>query len=172
MLSSVLAGDKTVEEIVINSREWYAQNDIALITGDAVTRIDRGDRMVHSASGLSVHYDRLLVATGSRPVAPPIPGLSLPGVCAFRDIADVETMLAVSREHRRAVVIGGGLLGLEAAWGLKQRGMKVALVHLSRAGSPGSAKPSSVALPPITPKAVSRIQSYSPRCCLTSSLLA
>ncbi|WP_198137043.1 nitrite reductase large subunit NirB [Nitrobacter hamburgensis] len=130
MLSGVLAGDKTVEEIVINSREWYAQNDIALITGDAVTRIDRGDRMVHSASGLSVHYDRLLVATGSRPVAPPIPGLSLPGVCAFRDIADVETMLAVSREHRRAVVIGGGLLGLEAAWGLKQRGMKVALVHL------------------------------------------
>ncbi|WP_439922742.1 nitrite reductase large subunit NirB [Nitrobacter sp. JJSN] len=130
MLSSVLAGDKTVDEIVINSREWYTQNDITLITGDAVTRIDRGDRMVHSASGLSVHYDLLLVATGSKPVAPPIPGLNLPGVCAFRDIADVETMLAASREHRRAVVIGGGLLGLEAAWGLKQRGMTVALVHL------------------------------------------
>ena len=130
MLSSVLAGDKTVDEIVINSHEWYARNGITLITGDAVTRIDRGDRMVHSASGLSVHYDLLLVATGSKPVAPPIPGLNLPGVCAFRDIADVETMLAASREHRRAVVIGGGLLGLEAAWGLKQRGMNVALVHL------------------------------------------
>jgi nitrite reductase (NADH) large subunit len=98
--------------------------------GDAVTCIDRGNRIVHSASGQSVHYDRLLVATGSKPVAPPISGLNLPGVCAFRDIADVETMLAVSREHGRAVVIGGGLLGLEAAWGLKQRGMKVALVHL------------------------------------------
>ncbi|HEU0163124.1 MAG TPA: nitrite reductase large subunit NirB [Rhizomicrobium sp.] len=130
MLSSVLAGDKTLAEIVINSREWYAQNGITLVTGDAVTRIDRGDRMVHSAAGLSVHYDRLLVATGSKPVAPPIPGLTLPGVCAFRDIADVETMLAASRDHRRAVVIGGGLLGLEAAWGLKQRGMSVALVHL------------------------------------------
>jgi nitrite reductase (NADH) large subunit len=130
MLSGVLAGDKTIDEIVINSRDWYAQNDVALIAGDAITRIDRGDRIVHSASGLSVHYDRLLVATGSKPVAPPIPGLNLPGVCAFRDIADVETMLAASREHKRAVVIGGGLLGLEAAWGLKQRGMNVALVHL------------------------------------------
>ena len=75
-------------------------------------------------------YDRLLIATGSRPLAPPIPGLGLPGVCAFRDIADVDKMLAAARTHKRAVVIGGGLLGLEAAWGLKQRGMSVALVHL------------------------------------------
>ena len=130
MLSSVLAGDKNVDDIVINSREWYLDNDITLITGDAVIEINRGDRTVTAASGITVHYDRLLIATGSKPLAPPIPGLSLPGVCAFRDIADVDKMLAAARTHKRAVVIGGGLLGLEAAWGLKQRGMSVALVHL------------------------------------------
>ena len=130
MLSSVLAGDKSIDEIVINPRQWYDENGIRLVTGDAVTRIDRGDKTVTTASGLAVHYDRLLIATGSRPLAPPIPGLGLPGVCAFRDIADVDKMLAAARIHKRAVVIGGGLLGLEAAWGLKQRGMSVALIHL------------------------------------------
>jgi nitrite reductase (NADH) large subunit len=130
LLSSVLAGDKTLEEIVINPREWYAENEIELCAGDPVTAIDRQERTVTATSGRSVRYDRLLIATGSRPLAPPIPGLGLPGVCAFRDIADVEKMLAASRQHKRAVVIGGGLLGLEAAWGLKQRGMSVALVHL------------------------------------------
>ena len=130
MLSSVLAGDKTMDEIVINSREWYDENGIALITGDAVKTIDRTERTVTSASGITLPYDRLLIATGSRPLAPPIPGLGLPGVCAFRDIADVDKMLAAAQVKKRAVVIGGGLLGLEAAWGLKQRGMSVALVHL------------------------------------------
>ena len=130
MLSSVLAGDKSIDEIVINSREWYDENDIALITGDAVKTIDRQARTVTSAAGMTVHYDKILIATGSRPLAPPIPGLGLPGTCAFRDIADVDKMLAAAKTHKRAVVIGGGLLGLEAAWGLKQRGMSVALVHL------------------------------------------
>jgi nitrite reductase (NADH) large subunit len=130
MLSSVLAGDKSVDDIVINNREWYDENGITLITGDAVAQIHRGDKTVTSAAGLTVHYDRLLIATGSRPLAPPIPGLGLPGVCAFRDIADVDKMLIAAKTHKRAVVIGGGLLGLEAAWGLKQRGMSVALVHL------------------------------------------
>ena len=130
MLSSVLAGDKTVEEIVINSREWYAQNNITLITGDAVKTVDRSAGTVTSVAGVTVPYDKLLIATGSRPLAPPIPGLGLPGTCAFRDIADVDKMLTAARTHKRAVVIGGGLLGLEAAWGLKQRGMSVALVHL------------------------------------------
>ena len=130
MLSSVLAGDKAMDDIVINSRDWYEQNGITLLTGETVTEIDRGEKRVVSASGLSIPYDRLLIATGSRPLAPPIPGLGLKGVCAFRDIADVEKMLAAARSHKRAVVIGGGLLGLEAAWGLKQRGMSVALVHL------------------------------------------
>ena len=130
MLSSVLAGDKTVDEIVINTREWYDENGITLITGDAVKKIDRDARTVTSAAGVTVRYDKILLATGSRPLAPPIPGLGLPGTCAFRDIADVDKMLAAAKVHKRAVVIGGGLLGLEAAWGLKQRGMSVALVHL------------------------------------------
>lgn len=130
MLSSVLAGDKSLDEIIINSREWYAENDIRLIAGDAVTAIDRQVKTVTAASGVTIAYDRLLIATGSKPLAPPLPGLGLPGVCAFRDIADVNKMLAAARTHKRAVVIGGGLLGLEAAWGLKQRGMSVALVHL------------------------------------------
>jgi nitrite reductase (NADH) large subunit len=130
MLSSVLAGDKTVDEIVINSREWYDENGITLMAGDPITEIDRDGKTVTSASGLTISYDRLLIATGSKPLAPPLPGLGLSGVCAFRDIADVEKMLTAARTHKRAVVIGGGLLGLEAAWGLKQRGMSVALVHL------------------------------------------
>jgi len=129
-LSSVLAGEKTLEEIVINDRGWYAEKGIRLIAGDPVVALDRAARTVTSASGLTLPYDRLLIATGSKPLAPPIPGLGLPGTCAFRDIADVETMITAARTGRRAVVIGGGLLGLEAAWGLKRQGMSVALVHL------------------------------------------
>jgi len=130
MLSSVLAGDKSVDDIVINSRDWYEEHSIALVTGDPVTAIDRQAKTVATAAGLSIGYDRLLLATGSKPLAPPIPGLTLPGVRAFRDIGDVETMIEAAGNHRRAVVIGGGLLGLEAAWGLKRRGMSVAVVHL------------------------------------------
>ncbi|WP_408902014.1 nitrite reductase large subunit NirB [Roseicella sp. DB1501] len=129
-LSSVLAGEKTLEQIVINSRDWYAENGIRLIAGDPAVAVDRALKTVTSASGVRLGYDKLLIATGSKPLAPPIPGLGLPGTCAFRDINDVELMLEAARNHRRAVVIGGGLLGLEAAWGLKRRGMGVALVHL------------------------------------------
>lgn len=130
MLSSVLAGEKTVDEIVINPRGWYEDNAIALLTGRAVAAIDRAAKTVEIADGTKIPYDKLLLGTGSKPLAPPIPGLGLPGVHAFRDIADVEAMVAASRCYRRAVVIGGGLLGLEAAWGLKRRGMSVAVVHL------------------------------------------
>jgi len=130
MLSSVLAGEKRVDDIVINSRDWYAENGITLHTGDPVVSIDRAARTVSSAEGRVVPYDRLLLATGSKPLMPPLPGLQLPGVVAFRDIADVEKMLAAAGKGQRAVVIGGGLLGLEAAWGLKRQGMPVALVHL------------------------------------------
>ena len=130
MLSSVLAGEKQVDDIVINPRSWYAENGIALYTGDPVVAIDRAAKTVSSASGLVAPYDRLLLATGSKPLMPPLPGLQLPGVVAFRDIADVDAMLEAAEKQQRAVVIGGGLLGLEAAWGLKRRGMPVALVHL------------------------------------------
>jgi len=130
LLSSVLAGEKELGEIVINARDWYAENGIELLTGDPVTIIDPATHRVKSRSGRVVTYDKLLIATGSKPVAPPIPGLTLPGVCSFRDIADVETMIDTAGKKSRAVVIGGGLLGLEAAWGLKRRGMQVAVVHL------------------------------------------
>jgi nitrite reductase (NADH) large subunit len=130
MLSSVLAGDKTLDEIVLNPRAWYDEHGIRLITGGRVTTLDPVARQVVLADGSVVPYDKLLLATGSKPVAPPIPGIDLPNVRAFRDIADVEAMLAAATSGRCAVVIGGGLLGLEAAWGLKRRGMDVALVHL------------------------------------------
>jgi nitrite reductase (NADH) large subunit len=130
LLSSVLAGDKTLDEIVINPLSWYDENGIRLIAGNRATAIDRIGRMVVLADGTVVPYEKLLLATGSKPMAPPIPGLGLPNVRAFRDIADVEAMIGATKTARRAVVIGGGLLGLEAAWGLKRRGMSVALVHL------------------------------------------
>jgi nitrite reductase (NADH) large subunit len=130
LLSSVLAGEKTIDEIIINSREWYEEHGVTLFAGATATAIDRSAKCVTLARGESVSYDKLLLATGSKPLAPPVPGLGLPGVRAFRDIADVDAMIAASERHCRAVVIGGGLLGLEAAWGLKRRGMSVAVVHL------------------------------------------
>jgi len=130
LLSSVLAGDKELEEIHIHTRDWYDTNQIDLISGDPIVEIDRATQTVRSLDGKILHYDRLLIATGSKPLLPRIPGLDLAGVCSFRDIADVTMMIAAAQTHKHAVVIGGGLLGLEAAWGLKQRGMEVTLVHL------------------------------------------
>jgi nitrite reductase (NADH) large subunit len=126
----VLAGEKTVDEIVINPREWYREHGVALIAGAAATALDPAAKCVTLAGGETLPYDKLLLGTGSKPLAPPVAGLDLPGVRAFRDIADVDAMIEASARHRRAVVIGGGLLGLEAAWGLKRRGMSVAVVHL------------------------------------------
>jgi nitrite reductase (NADH) large subunit len=130
LLSSVLAGETALDQIVIHPRSWYAQHRISLIEGDPVTAIDRAAKTVISTAGVTIQYDKLLVATGSKPAAPHISGLHLPGVCAFRDIADVERMVAAARIGMRGGVIGGGLLGLEAAWGLKRRGMDVTVVHL------------------------------------------
>jgi len=130
LLSPVLAGEKKIEDIVINPLSWYEENEIRLFAGDPVVSIDRSARTVTARSGRVEPYDRLLLATGSRPIVPPIPGLELPGTCAFRDIADVDQMIAASTRHKRAAVIGGGLLGLEAANGLLKRGMSVAVVHL------------------------------------------
>ncbi|MGQ9365745.1 nitrite reductase large subunit NirB [Azospirillum sp. ST 5-10] len=130
MLSPVLAGEKTFEQIVLNDRAWYDANGIALHTGERVESIDRAARTVTAVSGRTVAYDRLLLATGSTPFILPVPGRDLPGVVGFRDLADVEAMLAVARPGARAVVIGGGLLGLEAANGLRVHGMDVTVVHL------------------------------------------
>jgi len=129
-LSAVLAGEKTFDEIVIHRRDWYDKRGIRLLAGTTVKAIDRTARRAILRNGEAVAYDKLLLATGSKPLAPAIPGLGLPNVRAFRDIADVEAMIAAAGADSRAVVIGGGLLGLEAAWGLKRRGMTVALVHL------------------------------------------
>jgi len=131
LLSPVLAGEKTVDDIMLNPRGWYDQHGIELLAGDPVVAIDRPRRVVRSASGKEVHYDRLLLATGSRPLILPVPGHELDGVIAFRDIQDVETMQHAARNHRHAVVIGGGLLGLEAANGLMRQGMDVTVVHLA-----------------------------------------
>jgi len=130
MLSPVLAGEKTFDEIVINSREWYQENGIELVAGDPVVGIDRVNRTVTSQTGRSVQYDRLLIATGSDPFIIPVPGKDLPGVISFRDMKDVDSMLAAAAQGGDAVVIGGGLLGLEAAHGLTLRGMKVTVIHL------------------------------------------
>jgi nitrite reductase (NADH) large subunit len=130
LLSPLLAGDKSVEDIMLHTREWYGRNGIALHAGDPVEHIDRKRRIVRSRGGIQVRYDRLLLATGSTPFILPVPGHQLPGVIAFRDIQDVETMLGAARDHRHAVVIGGGLLGLEAANGLLRQGMEVTVVHV------------------------------------------
>src|SRR5262252_3682669 len=130
LLSAVLAGEKEIDDIVVHSREWYARNDIRLAAGETVVTLDASAKTVTTAAGRTVGYDRLVLATGSRPLVPPVAGLDLPGVCAFRNIADLELMRDASRNRGRAVVVGGGLLGLEAAFGLMKRGMAVTVLHL------------------------------------------
>src|SRR5437764_15131553 len=105
LLSPVLAGEKTVDDIMLHTREWYAAHGITLHAGDPVVRIDRKARTVHAASGLAVQYDRLLVATGSKPFIVPVPGHDLPGVIGFRDLHDVDAMLAAARRGGPAVAM-------------------------------------------------------------------
>lgn len=131
LLSPVLAGEMTLPEIMLNDLDWYRDNAITLHAGKMVTKIDRTKRKVIAADGTEAEYDRLLIATGSTPFIPPIPGADLPGVLAYRDIGDTEAMIAASTKYKHAVVIGAGLLGLEAANGLMLRGMSVTVVHLA-----------------------------------------
>ncbi len=130
LLSPVLAGEKQFNDIILNDDAWYLNNQITLHKGQKIIAIDRKNRSITSDQGLTVKYDRLLLATGSTPFIPPVPGHDLPGVVAFRDIDDVEQMLSAAKNHRHAVVIGGGLLGLEAANGLAKQGMDVTVVHI------------------------------------------
>ena len=129
MLSPVLANEQTIEDIILNTREWYAENNITLHTSARVNKIDRKNRVVYAEDGTSAEYDRLLLATGSKPFMPPIPGKELEGVLGYRDIKDTNDMIDAARKYKHAVVIGGGLLGLEAANGLKIQGMEVTVVH-------------------------------------------
>jgi nitrite reductase (NADH) large subunit len=134
LLSPVLAGEQTIDEIILNPLSWYADNGITLHLGKTVTQIDRVRRRVVAADGnggeIQAEYDRLLIATGSNPFVLPVPGKDLEGVIAYRDIADTNAMIEAATKYKHAVVIGGGLLGLEAANGLMLRGMQVTVVHL------------------------------------------
>jgi nitrite reductase (NADH) large subunit len=130
MLSPVLSGEKTYEEIVIHGDGWYIENNVTLYKGHKVVSIDRDKRTVTSDHGVMESYDKLVIATGSVPFIIPVPGHDMPGVLSYRDLDDVQAMLLAAQSRAKAVVIGGGLLGLEAAAGLNARGMDVTLLHV------------------------------------------
>lgn len=129
MLSPVLANEQTIDDIILNSREWYAERNIMLHTSARINKIDRKNRVVYAEDGTSAEYDRLLLATGSKPFMPPIPGKELEGVLGYRDIKDTNDMIDAAKKYKHAVVVGGGLLGLEAANGLSIQGMDVTVIH-------------------------------------------
>lgn len=129
MLSPVLAGDKTIDEIIIHDLQWYQNKGITLHTGKAITEIDRSNQTVSASDGTKADYDKLILATGSNPIILPIEGKQLEGVISFRDINDVNIMIETAKIHKKAIVIGGGLLGLEAANGLMIQGMSVSVVQ-------------------------------------------
>ena len=135
LLSPVLAGEMTIQDIILNDLQWYADNGITLHLGSKVTEIDRKNRSVIATDKngelITVDYDRLLIATGSSPFILPVPGKELPGVISYRDIKDTDEMIDAAAKYQHAVVIGAGLLGLEAANGLALRGMNVTVVHNS-----------------------------------------
>jgi nitrite reductase (NADH) large subunit len=135
LLSPVLAGEQTLDEIILNDWSWYHDHGITLHAGFKVHEVDRVRRVVRATgpdgSTVEAPYDRLLLATGSTPFILPVPGKDLPGVLAYRDIADTQAMIDAAASYRHAVVIGGGLLGLEAANGLMKRGMQVTVVHVA-----------------------------------------
>ena len=131
LLSPVLAGEQTLADIVLNPLSWYDEHDITLHLGKKVVDVHRSRRIVVADDGTEAPYDRLLVATGSNPFILPLPGKDLAGVISYRDIADTNAMIETAKTHKHAVVIGGGLLGLEAANGLMLRGMSVTVVHIA-----------------------------------------
>ncbi len=130
MLSPVLSGEAAFEDILIHDEAWYQRHGVTLHRGREIVAIDREAKTVTARDGMVVPYDTLLIATGSSPFIVPIPGSSLPGVRVYRDLDDVLAMREAARRGGKAVVIGGGLLGLEAAAGLAMRGMQVTVVHL------------------------------------------
>lgn len=131
LLSPVLAGEQTIPDIILNDEAWYAEHNITLHMNKTIVRIDRKKQIVYADDGTETHYDRLLLATGSSPFILPIQGKDLEGVISYRDIRDTHIMIETAKTHKHAVVIGGGLLGLEAANGLRLRGMEVTVVHLN-----------------------------------------
>ncbi|MGE8944393.1 nitrite reductase large subunit NirB [Leptospira interrogans] len=130
LLSPVLSGEKQFEEIIIHGDGWYVRNGITLYKGHKIVAIDRDAKTVTSDQGVTENYDKLVIATGSMPFIIPVPGTDLSGVLTYRDLDDVNAMLLAAQSRAKAVVIGGGLLGLEAAAGLKERGMDVTVLHV------------------------------------------
>lgn len=130
MLSPVLSGEKAYEEIVIHGDGWYIKHGITLYKGHKIVAIDREAKTVTSSHGVVESYDKLVIATGSVPFIIPVSGKDLPGVLSYRDLDDVSAMLVAAQSRDKAIVIGGGLLGLEAAAGLKERGMDVTVLHV------------------------------------------
>jgi nitrite reductase (NADH) large subunit len=112
LLSPVLAGEQTIDEIILNPLSWYDENQITLHTGKKVVKVDRVRRVVIAEDGTEAEYDRLLLSTGSNPFILPVPGKDLKGVISYRDIADTNAMIEAAQSYKKAVVIGGGLLGL------------------------------------------------------------
>lgn len=131
MLSAVLQGDSTVDDIVLNNYNWYQKNGIKLYTDDAIVKINSKKQVVYSKNGIVMSYDKLIIATGSNPFMLPLPGADKEGVIAFRNIKDCETMIDTAKNYKKAVVIGGGLLGLEAARGLLNLNMHVDVIHIA-----------------------------------------
>lgn len=131
LLSSVLAGDASLDAITLQPLDWFNRHNINLHADTPVIDIDPKQQSVTTIDGTSFTYDDLVIATGARPSALRLEGETLEGVLTFRDVRDTERLLAMSRRHRRAVVIGGGFLGLEAAEGLRQQGMAVTVIHRS-----------------------------------------
>lgn len=131
MLSNILQNKMTVEETIMNSYDWYAEHDIKLVNNDPVTILDRANKTVITESGLSFEYDQCIIATGSKAFVLPIPGSDLPSVIGWRTIDDTKRMMEIAQTKHKAIVIGGGLLGLECARGLLDQGMEVTVVHLA-----------------------------------------
>lgn len=130
LLSSVLAGEATSEEIELKPSAWWRDRGVTLTYGCAANSIDLNDRTVHLANGGAVPFSKVIIATGSSAIRLNVPGADLAGVHTFRDSRDVDMLLKLAREKARVVVVGGGLLGLEAAYGLAKAGSRVTLLHL------------------------------------------
>lgn len=131
LLSTVLQGGTTLEDIILNDHSWYERHHIQLYTGETVIIIDKEKKTVRTDKNREISYDKLILATGSVPFLLPLPGADKEGVIAFRTIEDCQKMIEASKRYKKAVVIGGGLLGLEAARGLLNLGMEVSVVHIA-----------------------------------------
>lgn len=131
LLSPLLSGEQTLDNVITHTKDWYEENNIQFYSGKTIVDIDRDKKIVFDEAGQQYSYDKLLIATGSTPFNPPIEGKDLAGIYTYRTIEDVEHMLGVCNDETQsnAIVIGGGLLGLEVAYGLKKQGMNVSVLH-------------------------------------------